>query len=895
MSLAAGCQKHFAICLTPFGARKRSSGAKRGNHTVGRSWDEVFQPDGTPREIYRPVLDLVFSLPKGETRLIIARLEATMREMGVTFDLARESPWGRRPWFCDVLPALFGGGEWGQVAAGLRQRLKAFELFLADIHGEKTILRAQVIPARVVLGSPFFQRPAVGLPRPGGAFLHLSGLAMVRRADGRLAVAHHYFSNASGISYMMQNRRALSRVFAEAFQNHHPQSIADVPVSILEAFRALAPRGVAEPVVALLTPGAGSRAHSEHGFLARRMGLPLVQGGDLLVLDDRLYLKSVAGLERIDVLYTRVADAWLDSMVFRRDSLLGVAGLAQCVRQGTVAVANAMGSQLADDRALLQFSARIIRFYLGEEEILPTLPTWWLGDLDQRDHVVGNLEDYEIRPLYGEPLTRHAQSTKADTVKLLRLLRDEPQNYVAQPGESRAVTVCLDRRGGLEDRCQDHLVFALRGAGGDYEVFPGALTRVSSAESNFTASELGGGSKDTWVLASDQEVGPRPLVSHRAVEVHAPQAQVTSRVADSFYWLGRYLERAQNLSTMVGVVESLETEELNRAERQLYRPVWNRVLPPLENGETGPKRGLSSALERYHLVLDGREEGSVCSILRRALGNAGQIAECLSVEAFGVLSKLEGRFARARFRPDADQASLALATQRFSAAATSGIAEFFGLAEATMLADRGWNFCLLGQQFERAAVTANAGLTIFKSIARRREKRPTRPGMGWKLSYPPSSASLGHAMLTAASTKCGPSRFPSCASSTTIRKCRARCGVVSGVARTCLGRKMTIHPGWSVRATRWRRSKKSSPPPIGRLTSCPPPRPPAKQAAGCNLMRCGSDRWLPCSRRSPSGLMLFMGSLPTASSTTRSSSTDALRDSAHYGLPLRRAGERGLP
>lgn len=721
--------KAFRYLLDP--PSERGNGhrvQKGGNHTVGHSWDEVFQPDGTPREIYRPVLDLVFSLPKGETRLIIAWLEATMREMGVTFDLARESPWGRRPWFCDVLPALFGGGEWGQVAAGLRQRLKAFELFLADVHGEKTILRAQVIPARVVLGSPFFQRPAVGLPRPGGAFLHLSGLAMVRRADGRLAVAHHYFSNASGISYMMQNRRALSRVFAEAFQNHHPQSIADVPVSILEAFRALAPRGVAEPVVALLTPGAGSRAHSEHGFLARRMGLPLVQGGDLLVLDDRLYLKSVAGLERIDVLYTRVADAWLDSMVFRRDSLLGVAGLAQCVRQGTVAVANAMGSQLADDRALLQFSARIIRFYLGEEEILPTLPTWWLGDLDQRDHVVGNLEDYEIRPLYGEPLTRHAESTKADTVKLLRLLRDEPQNYVAQPGESRAVTVCLDRRGGLEDRCQDHLVFALRGAGGDYEVFPGALTRVSSAESNFTASELGGGSKDTWVLASDQEVGPRPLVSHRAVEVHAPQAQVTSRVADSFYWLGRYLERAQNLSTMVGVVESLETEELNRAERQLYRPVWNRVLPPLENGETGPKRGLSSALERYHLVLDGREEGSVCSILRRALGNAGQIAECLSVEAFGVLSKLEGRFARARFRPDADQASLALATQRFSAAATSGIAEFFGLAEATMLADRGWNFCLLGQQFERAAVTANAGLTIFKSIARRREKTPDSSG-----------------------------------------------------------------------------------------------------------------------------------------------------------------------
>lgn len=700
---------------------------RRQQKSSGRLWDEVFTPDGAPRELYRPMLDLVLGLPRGETKLIIERLEATMREMGVTFDIARDRPWGKRPWFCDVLPDLFGGSEWQRLAAGVRQRLRAFEMFLQDIHGEKEILRAQAVPARPVLGSPYFQRPAVGLPRPGGAFLHLSGLALARLPDGRMAVAHHYFSNASGISYMMQNRRALSRVFAEAFQDHNPQSIADVPVSILETLRSLAPRGVDEPVVALLTPGAGSAAYPEHSFLARRMGIPLVQGGDLLVLDGRLYLKSVSGLERIDVLYTRVADAWLDSMVFRRDSLLGVPGLAQCVRAGTVAVANAMGSQLADDRALLQYSRRIIRFYLGEEELLPTLRTWWLGDLDQRDHVLDRLGDFDIRPLYGEPFAHHAASGREDIDKLRKCLADQPQNFVAQPRDAGAVTVCLDRKGSLDDRVQDHIVFALRCPGGDYEVFPGALTRVSPEDSAFTASELGGGSKDTWVLAADDEVGPRALVVNRAPERHAPQGYVTSRVADSFYWLGRYLERAHSLSYMVGVVESLETEELNRAERQLYRPVWNRVLPPLENRETGRKRGITSALERYHLVLDGREDGSVSSTLRRAVWNAGQIMECLSVEAYGVLSNLEGRFARARFRPESDEAALALATQRFSNEATSGIAQFFGTAESTMLADRGWNFCLLGQQFERAVITANAGLTIFKSIARRMEKLSELP------------------------------------------------------------------------------------------------------------------------------------------------------------------------
>jgi uncharacterized circularly permuted ATP-grasp superfamily protein/uncharacterized alpha-E superfamily protein len=690
-------------------------------------WDEVFAPDGAPREIYRPLLDLVLGLPRGETKLILERLEATMREMGVTFDISRDRPWGKRPWFCDLLPDLFGGGEWEHLATGVRQRLRAFEMFLQDIHGGKEILRAQVVPARPVLGSPYFQRPVVGLPRPGGAFLHLSGLALARLPDGRMAVSHHYFSNASGISYMMQNRRALSRVFAEAFQDHNPQSISDVPVSILETLRSLAPRPVEEPVVALLTPGPGSAAYPEHSFLARRMGIPLVQGGDLLVLDDRLYLKSVSGLERIDVLYTRVADAWLDSMVFRRDSLLGVAGLAQCVRAGTVAVANAMGSQLADDRALLRFSRRIIRFYLAEEEILPTLRTWWLGDLDQRDHVLDRLDEFDIRPLYGEPFAHHAAARKEDIDKLRKRLIVEPQNFVAQPRDAGAITVCLDRKGSLDDRRQDHIVFALRRPGGDYEVFPGALTRVSPEDSAFTASELGGGSKDTWVLAGDDESGTRAPATVRAVELHAPQSYVTSRVADSFYWLGRYLERAQSLAYMVGMVESLETEELNRAERQLYRPVWNRILPPLENRETGRKRGISSVLERYHLVLDGREEGSVSSTLHRAVWNAGQIMECLSVEAYGVLSNLEGRFARARFRPQGDEAALALATQRYSGEATSGIAQFFGTAEASMLADRGWNFCLLGQQFERAAITANAGLTIFKSIAKRMEKLSELP------------------------------------------------------------------------------------------------------------------------------------------------------------------------
>jgi len=685
-------------------------------------WDEIFGEDGAPREIYRPLLDRVMSAPRGEMRMVIERLEGAMREMGVNFDLSRGRPsWHQRPWFCDVLPALFAQAEWERLASGLRQRLRAFELFLQDIYGPKEILRQHVIPARPVLGSPYFQRAAVGLPLPSGAFLHLAGFALARLPGGRMAVSHHYFSDASGISYMMQNRRALSRVFAAVFRDHSPHSIAEVPLAILEALRAQAPSGAADPVVALLSPGSGNPAYSEHSFLARRMGVPLVQGGDLLVLDNRLYLKSVSGLEKIDVLYTRVADAWLDPMVFRRDSLLGVAGLLQSVRSGHVAMVNAIGTRLADDRAILPFSAQIVRFYLGESEELPTLSTRWLGDLDQRDHVLDRLEEFDVRPLYGELMLHSAASSVSGGKKLRKLLAEEPQNYVAQPRGAGATTVCLDRRGALDDRRQDHLAFALRGRGGQYEVFPGALTRVAAAESIFTASELGGGGKDTWVLAAEGEAGSR-VPAAAVAEQAPPMPRVTSRVADSFYWLGRYLERAHSLACMVGVVEGLETEELTRAERQLYRPVWNRILPPLEHTGSGRKRGITTAAERYQIVLDGREEGSVTSTLRRALHNARQVQESLSVEATGVLNNLEAKFDRARFRPGGDATLLGLATQRLCAQTSSAVAEFFGAAEATMLADRGWNFCRLGQQIERAAVTGNAATALFKSLARRLEK-----------------------------------------------------------------------------------------------------------------------------------------------------------------------------
>lgn len=672
-----------------------------------RAWNETFGEDGSARAGYRSLFERLDAMPTSRKRALDERLEATMREMGVTFDIARDRPWGRRPWFCDLLPQIFTAEEWEPLVMGIKQRLRAFEMFLQDVYSAKRILRADEVPIQPVLGSQFFRHAAANLPQPAGAYLHLSGISICRLPDGELAVKHHYFSNASGISYMIQNRRALARVLPQSFHETSIHSIADAPTEILETLRSLSVEN--EPTVVLLSPGPGSAVYSEHSFLARRMGIPLVQGGDLLVLNDSVYLKTVSGLEKVEIIYSRVSDQWLDPMAFRRDSLLGVPGLVHCIRKGTVAVVNGIGSQLADDRSLLPLAGNIIRHYLGERPLLKSLPTFWLGDIDQREMVLADLADYTIRPLYGERILLGGDGRRPtpETLEEVRNeILDNASAFIAQPQDCDAETVCF-QDGKKALRRQDHILFALRKPDGDYEVFPGALTRVSTAESPYTSSELGGGSKDTWVQVGFEHEA-KDVEGVRFTEAMLPSQHVTSRVAEAFYWIGRYLERAFSLSGMVGVIESLELEELNPTERTHYRPVWNRILPMLEGAGSATRRTISNPSGRYRLTLDIEEPGSVVSAILRASSNAESVLETLSLEAWGVLSLLRDRFQKTRFRPESPPEVLTSSSRKLCDFARALIPQFFGTAECTMLADGGWKFCEIGQLIERAAITANA-------------------------------------------------------------------------------------------------------------------------------------------------------------------------------------------
>jgi uncharacterized circularly permuted ATP-grasp superfamily protein/uncharacterized alpha-E superfamily protein len=673
-------------------------------------WHEILDARSRPRPAYSDLLSQLQKSTRSDLKELEERLDTTLRELGVTFELPNEEH--HNTWFCDLLPQIFPSEEWGVIARGFQQRIEAFDLFLKDVYGERNILKQGVIPTPVVLGSPNYQRSAVGLQTTSAHFLHLSGICLARDSHGRLLVKQHYFSHASGLSYMVQNRRLLARVLPELFQRQAVESIADVPTDILIRLRGLAPHP--NPAVVLLTPGVASAVYSEHGFLARRMGIPLVEGGDLVVLDDRLFLRTVSGLEQVDVVYTRLADPWIDPLVFNSRSRIGIPGLVQCVRKKTVSIINSIGSQLADDRSFLHFSNTIIRFYLGESAILPSIQTYWLGDLDQREMVLEQPDRFQFRNLTGERFLQFTGDDKSWN-EIRNEIRKAPHHYVAQPIEDCTHTLCISG-GQRSERRQDHIIYGIRNSD-HFEVFPGALTRVSANATGRTESTHGGGGKDTWVLQS--YTVPSPPIEIFTRPRILPARPVTGRVASGFYWLGRYLERAMSVSKMIQVIETMEMEELTVAERRLYRPVWNRLLPPLERANRRGRRSITTPAERYRLMIDPAEHGSISAMINKSLSNAHSLREAISPEAWVPLTTLRTSFLRTRFRPQPSDPEARRVTRRLSEIAIAVIPQFFAIAQQTMLADDGWRFSELGEFVERAITTGNATYRISESIVQR--------------------------------------------------------------------------------------------------------------------------------------------------------------------------------
>ncbi len=428
--------------------------------------------------------------------------ELAIRAMGVTFTVYEDSANIDRTWPFDLLPRIISSDEWGRTTAGLEQRLTALNLFIADLYSDQKIVKDGVVPAEVLADSVNFRPECVDVQPPLGVWAHICGSDLVRDSDATLYVLEDNLRVPSGVSYMLENRLVTKRVFSELFRDLDILPIDAYPSKLFELLASLSPRKGEQPVIAVLTPGIYNSAYFEHSFLAQQMGVELVEGSDLHVDEnDIVYLRTIDGLHRVDVIYRRVDDLFLDPEVFRKDSTIGVPGLMRAWRAGNVAIANAPGAGVADDKVIYAYVPAIIRYYLGEDPMIPSVPTWLCHDDKQCSHVLANLDEMVVKPAnesggYGIFVGSHA--TAAEKVAIRERVLEDPRNWVAQPILKLSTTPTLVK-GQLAPRHVDLRPFILSGE--ESYVTQGGLTRVALREGSLVVnSSQGGGSKDTWIL-----------------------------------------------------------------------------------------------------------------------------------------------------------------------------------------------------------------------------------------------------------------------------------------------------------------------------------------------------------------------------------------------------------
>ena len=474
-------------------------------------YDEVVDASGAIRPEARRMVELIDALGADELHRRAQLRDASLRTKGVTFTVYGDEEGIERTFPMDLLPRIIPGEEWAEVERGLAQRVRALNQFLDDLYvGDRAAVRDGIVPWRLIVSSDGFRREAHGIRVPNAARCAVAGIDLIRDDAGTWRVLEDNVRNPSGISYVLENRGVMTRILPRLFGAHRVRPVDGYGASLLATMRALAPAPGGRPTVVVLTPGVFNSAYFEHAFAARQMGVELVEGRDLVVDDHVVYMRTTDGLERVDVIYRRIDDQFLDPMGFRSDSMIGVPGLLGAVRAGSVTLANAVGNGVADDKAVYAYVPDLIRYYLGEEPILPNVDTYLLWDADQRAAILDRLDEVVVKPVaeaggYGVTIGPHC--TDAELAELRTKIEADPRNWIAQE------VVQLSRHPVLTDegvggRHIDLRPFVLT-RGGEIEVVPGGLTRVALRKGSLIVnSSQGGGSKDTWVLVPDDEPDP---------------------------------------------------------------------------------------------------------------------------------------------------------------------------------------------------------------------------------------------------------------------------------------------------------------------------------------------------------------------------------------------------
>ncbi|MBS1814425.1 MAG: circularly permuted type 2 ATP-grasp protein [Acidobacteria bacterium] len=472
------------------------------NYPLDNAYDEMLVDAGDLRAHYRPLMEHISALPAQELQRKKQAADLSFLNQGITFTVYGRHENTERIFPYDLLPRIITAQEWDTIERGLTQRITALNLFLKDIYNDGRILADDVVPRELVYSSKQFRRHMIGMQVPRNVYIAVVGSDLIRLENGEFVVLEDNLRVPSGVSYMLTNRRVMKRIFPHLFRRYNVRPIEGYTQQLLGTLRSLAPEGRPEPNLVLLSPGIFNSAYFEHAFLARQMGIELVEGRDLVVHDNIVYMRTTSGLRRVDVIYRRVDDDFIDPLIFRPDSMLGVAGLFNAYRAGNVTLANAFGTGVADDKALYAFVPAIIKYYLSEDPILKNVETFLCSRDKERQHVMENLDKMVVKAVGesgGYGMLIGPQSTTQEREAFKRKIESDPRNYIAQPTITFSRAPCLIGDS-LEPRHVDLRPYVLYGD--KVRIVPGGLTRVALNRGSLVVnSSQGGGSKDTWVLS----------------------------------------------------------------------------------------------------------------------------------------------------------------------------------------------------------------------------------------------------------------------------------------------------------------------------------------------------------------------------------------------------------
>lgn len=464
-------------------------------------WDEMH--DGNA---IRHQYDKIFSVLNDLDVPTLQQKEKIAAELfmnqGITFTVYSDNAGIERIFPFDIIPRVITSKEWEKVSTGIQQRLKALNLFLKDIYSEQNILRDKIIPAELIASCPHYTREIFGVAVPHDIYVHISGIDLIRGESGEFFVLEDNLRTPSGVSYMLENREVVKRIFPDLFASNHVRKISDYPLMLHDILLSLAPSHIANPCAVLLTPGIFNSAYYEHTFLARQMGIPLVEGRDLVVDNHKVFMKTTKGLEEVHVIYRRVDDDFLDPLVFKQDSILGVPGLISAYKKGNVAIVNAVGTGVADDKAVYAYVPQMIQYYLNEAPILSNVPTYQMNNKETQQYVFDNIQNMVVKHTNqsgGYGLIMGNKISEKDWNKAKKKIEAEGRNYIAQPIIKLSTVPCFID-GKFQPRHVDLRPYALYGPNG-IQIVPGGLTRVALKEGSLVVnSSQGGGSKDTWII-----------------------------------------------------------------------------------------------------------------------------------------------------------------------------------------------------------------------------------------------------------------------------------------------------------------------------------------------------------------------------------------------------------